>query len=127
PNHNYDVLLTPYKGITYAKFHVSPSNATLEDFEVVGLLHKTSEILWRSTEEPLLKAVVEDATVENGILTVPILVHADLYDMDDFTWGDNGTRATPDDDDELKFVTSALYDKNISVALQVKNKNMEED
>jgi len=127
PNHNYDVLLTPYKGITYAKFHVSPSNATLEDFEVVGLLHKTSEILWRSTEEPLLKAVVEDATVENGILTVPILVHADLYDMDDFTWGGNGPRATPDDDDELKFVTSALYDKNISVALQVKNKNMEED
>ena len=134
PNHNYDVLLTPYKGITYAKFHVSPSNATLEDFEVVGLLHKTSEILWRSTEEPLLKAVVEDATVENGILTVPILVHADLYDRDDFTWGSgNGpmpvsTRATPDDDEELLFIPSLYwYGENISVALQVKIKNMDED
>lgn len=132
PNHNYDALLTPYKGITYAKFHVSPSNATLEDFEVVGLLQQTSEVLFRSAEEPLLKAVVEDVTLKNGILTVPILVHADLYDRDDFTWGSgNGpmpvsTRATPDDDEELLFIPSLYwYGENISVVLQVKNKNMD--
>ena len=134
PNHNEDVLLTPYKGITYAKFHVSPSNATLNDFEVVGLLHKTSEVLFRSTEEPLLKAVVEDVTLKNGILTVPILIHADLYDNEDFSrYYGNGyqsmatTRARPDKDDER--IDNRLWNpaRNISVALQVKNKNAEED
>jgi hypothetical protein len=121
PNYEYEEALTPYKGITYAKFHVSPSNATLDNFEVVGLLHKTSEILFRSTDEPLLKAVVEDATLKNGILTVPILVHADLYDMDDF--GSSQAVRSSDNDEELLY---ALYDKNISVALQVKNKNLDE-
>jgi hypothetical protein len=76
----------------------------------------------------LLKAVVEDATVENGILTVPILVHKDLYDMNDFAWGNNSVlnfKATPDDDEELLFQPTASYEKNISVVLQVKNKNMD--
>ena len=63
PNWYSEEPLTAYKGITYAKFNVSPSNATLDDFEVVGLLEKTSEILFlygtKSTTEPLLKAVVE--------------------------------------------------------------------
>ncbi len=126
-----ELLLTPYKGKTYAKFHVSPSNVTLNDFEVVGLLHKTSEILWRSAdnEEPLLKAVVEEVTLKNGILTVPILVHADLYNRYDYRYGDNygpgpvSLRATPDDDDELLFTPEWLWENNISIALEVKNTN----
>lgn len=104
---------TAYKGITYAKYHVSPSNATLNDFEVVGLLQKTSEVL-RSTEAPLLKALVDEVTLENGILTVPVLVHADLYDSDDYY---NNQRLA---------VGGVWGETNVSVALQVKNKNIED-
>ena len=109
---------TAYKGITYAKYHVSPSNATLNDFEVVGLLQKTSEVLFRSTEAPLLKALVDEVTLENGILTVPVLVHADLYDADDYY------------NNQLHSVGLAVGgvwgETNVSVALQVKNKNIED-
>lgn len=128
PDHRYDIDLTPYKGITYAKFQVSPSNATLDDFEVVGLLHKTSEILFRSTEKPLLKAVPQDATLNNGVLTVPILVHADLYRNNEFSYGEPLLRnAGPDDDDESYSWRTDNWEQNISVALQVKNKNRDEE
>ena len=131
PDLRDDRLLKYYKGITYAKFNVSPSNATLDDFEVVGLLHKTSEILFRSNAEPLLKAISEDATLENGILTVPILVNADLYDIDNYFYNDQPSPSImsvyPDDDEELFYDGTFNEETNISVALQVKNKNMDED
>ena len=130
PDLRDDRLLKYYKGITYAKFNVSPSNATLDDFEVVGLLHKTSEILFRSNSEPLLKTI-EGATLENGVLTVPILVNADLYDIDDYFYNDQSARsimsAYPDHDKELFYDGTFNLKTNISVALQVKNKNMDED
>ena len=131
PDLRDDRLLKYYKGITYAKFNVSPSNATLNDFEVVGLLHKTSEILFRSNAEPLLKAMSEDATLENGILTVPILVNADLYDIDDYFYNNQPSTSRmsvyPDDDEERFYDGTLNEETNISVALQVKNKNMDED
>ena len=107
---------TAYKGITYAKYHVSPSNATLNDFEVVGLLQKTSEVLFRSTEAPLLKALVDEVTLVNGILTVPVLVHADLYDADDYY-----------NNQLVGLAVGGVWgETNVSVALQVKNKNIED-
>lgn len=125
PDYRSDIMLTPYKGITYVKYHVSPSNATLADFEVVGLLNKSSEVLFRSsTGDPLMKAVVEDVTLNNGILTVPVLIHADLYDNDDFGHDYRLAKDIDNGDDQLLY---RLYDKNFGVALQVKNKNMEED
>lgn len=125
PDYRSDIMLTPYKGITYVKYHVSPSNATLADFEVVGLLNKSSEVLFRSsTGDPLMKAVVEDVTLNNGILTVPVLIHADLYDNDDFGHDYKRVADIDNGDDQLLY---RLYDKNFSVALQVKNKNMEGD
>lgn len=120
--------LTAYKGITYAKFNVSPSNATLDDFEVVGLLEKTSEILHfygtKSTTEPLLKAVVEDVTLESGVLTVPILIHSDFYDWAMYE-GEGPMAVAQALDDENFSWPEFFYYKNISIALQVKNKNVE--
>jgi cell division protein FtsB len=126
PNLSDEKDLTPYKGITYVRYHVHPSNATLDDFEVVGLLQQTTEILRSSTEEPLLKAVTEDVTLNNGILTVPILVHEDLYNMEDFESNVSfRSSASPDDDNERMFLPTVDYDKNIKIALKVKNKKME--
>jgi len=107
---------TAYKGITYLKYNVSPSNATLDDFEVVGLLQKTSEIIYRSTEEPLLLPILEDVTLKNGILTVPVLIHNDLY-----VWEDQMQPC------EAGTIPAYEPYKNVSVALQVKNKNLVAD
>lgn len=106
-----------YKGITYLKYNVSPSNATLKDFEVVGLLEKTSVVVgdMRSAEEPLLKVWKEGVSLENGILTVPVLIHKDMYDGEGMIESNSGRAAMP------------WQRKNISVALQVRNRNLQAD
>ncbi len=96
-----------YKGITYLTYTISPSNVTLDDFEIVDLLYSTTTLITRSTTEPLLKIVRDNqqypVTLENGELSVPVLIHNDAYPLVQTTFDANA-------------------EKNIKVALQFKNK-----
>ena len=85
-----------YRGITYLKYNLSPSNATLDNFDVVGFAQKVS--LVRSTGDDFL-VLTEEASVEDGVLTVPVLIAATTY-----------SSATP---------VGQGTTTNISVALQV--------
>jgi hypothetical protein len=67
---------TIYKGVTILKYRVNPSNANLNDFEVSQLLNKVT--LVRSTSDDYL-ILTDEATMEGGILSVPVLIGADVY------------------------------------------------
>lgn len=73
---------TIYKGVTNLKYKVNPSNATLNDFEVSQLLNKVTIV--RSTSDDYL-VLTDAATLQGGILTVPVLIGADVYN----DYGDN--------------------------------------
>lgn len=95
-----------YKAFTWLKYNVSPSNVTLDDFEVVDLLYQTTTIVTRTTSDPLLK-IVDDTerypiTLEYGVLSVPVLIHKDLNPIIQTSFDKNAS-------------------KNIKVALRIKN------
>lgn len=95
-----------YKGITYLRYNVSPSNVKLTDFEIEALLHKTSLVRAAETQsDPIVLA--GEATLQNGVLTVPVAVAVDTYNLSSSSWDYENT--------------------NISVALQVKNLNVGEE
>lgn len=104
----WDVLLkgTIYKGITILRYNVSPSNVSLSDFEVEQLVQKASLVRSVSTSDYIVLS--GEATLENGVLSVPVAVKANTY--------------------ELNLPSAPMYaGQNISVALQVKNLNAEYD
>lgn len=95
-----------YKGISILRYKVSPSNVKYTDFEIEALLHKVSLIRAADTQtDPIVLAGA--ATLEGGVLSVPVAVAADNYNLSSPAWdGEN---------------------HNVSVALQVKNLNAEYD
>lgn len=114
-NENWAVKKTGaiYKGITILNYRVSPSNVQLSDFEVTALLHKTSLLRdadpnFKTKSAPIVLA--GQATLANGVLSVPVAVDESSYDLTSGKWStENGTQRGP----------------NVSVALQVKNINVE--
>lgn len=110
-----------YKGITILRYNVSPSNVKLSDFEIHALLHKTS--LVRSADSKSAPIVLAgQATLANGVLSVPVMVEESDYDYEDgsWWWGLMSSRATSINDNDK-------WGSNVSVALQVKNINVEMD
>lgn len=95
-----------YKAVTRLRYDVYPSNVTLDDFEVVDLLYQTTNIITRSTNDPLLKIIADDEnfkiTLENGVLSVPVLIHKDLAPIETTSFFADAT-------------------KNIKLALRIKN------
>ncbi len=109
-----------YKGITKLSYNISPSNATLANFEVVGLLEQTSEVLPLRSSNTILELVKEQdgkvkADLNNGILTVYAKVFADDYNLPQLEVSEVYSNNNED-----------IW-KNVSVALQVKNKNLKVD
>jgi|GEM_PF-4069198 hypothetical protein len=93
-----------YKGITWLKYNISPANAEVNT-ESLELLYTTTTMITRSTSDPLLQIVNEDPyliTFENGVLTVPVLIHSDAYPLVQTSFDPNAK-------------------ENIKVALQIKN------
>ena len=122
-NENWSVLQKGkiYKGITILRYNVSPSNVKLSDFEIHALLHKTS--LVRSADSKSAPIVLAgQATLANGVLSVPVMVEESDYDYEDgsWWWGLMSSRATSINDNDK-------WGSNVSVALQVKNINVEMD
>jgi phage host-nuclease inhibitor protein Gam len=110
-----------YKGVTTLRYKVSPSNVKLSDFEVRQLVHKTSAVRAQdvySKSDPIVLA--GQATLSNGVLSVPVVVEADEYDFDNF-YKPGDYKDTP--------TTRATHawDYNVSVALQVENVNVAMD
>lgn len=121
---NWSVLKvgTIYKGITILRYNVSPSNVQLSDFEITALLHKTS--LLRSADTKSAPIVLAgQATLANGVLSVPVVVEESSYDYEDGSWwgNDYAPQATTTRNSNPK------WESNVSVALQVKNINVEMD
>ncbi len=110
-----------YKGITILRYNVSPSNVKLSDFEIHALLHKTS--LVRSADSKSAPIVLAgQATLANGVLSVPVMVEESDYDYEDGSWWwDRMSSRTTSINDNDK------WGSNVSVALQVKNINVEMD
>ncbi|HRU62612.1 MAG TPA: hypothetical protein P5565_14175, partial [Bacteroidia bacterium] len=109
-----------YKGITILRYIVSPSNVKLSDFEIHALLHKTS--LVRSADSKSAPIVLAgQATLANGVLSVPVMVEESDYDYEDgsWWWGYMSPATSINDNDK--------EGSNVSVALQVKNINVEMD
>lgn len=109
-----------YKGVTILRYDVSPSNVKLTDFQVKQLVHKTSFVRYADTESAPI-ALAGQATLANGVLSVPVVVEANDYDMDTFGSTSGGqvyasTRATV-----------GPWGNNVSVALQVENINVAMD
>lgn len=121
-NENWSVLQKGkiYKGITILRYNVSPSNVKLSDFEIHALLHKTS--LVRSADSKSAPIVLAgQATLANGVLSVPVMVEESDYDSEDGSWWwGYRSRATSINDNDK-------WGSNVSVALQVKNINVEMD
>ena len=100
-----------YKGITILRYNVSPTNVQLSDFEIYKLLHKTSLVRSADTKSaPIVLA--GQATLANGVLSVPVVVQESSYNIADGSWTkqNDGIQRGP----------------NVSVALQVKNINVGE-
>lgn len=108
---------TIYKGITILRYNVSPSNASLSDFEIVDLLNKTT--LVRSVTKSDFVVLSGEATYANGVLSVPVAVQASVYDLQDGSWNPNRFPATTQNHYEVA--------ENVSIALQVRNLNAEYD
>lgn len=103
-----------YKGITILRYNVSPTNVQLSDFEVTALLHKTSLVRYANTKSaPIVLA--GQATLANGVLSVPVVVEESSYDIEDGSWNNQLKSSSP------------KWGTNVSVALQVKNINVEMD
>lgn len=103
-----------YKGITILRYDVSPSNVQLSDFEITALLHKTSLVRYADTKSaPIVLA--GQATLANGVLSVPVVVEESSYDYADGSWNNQLKSSSP------------KWGTNVSVALQVKNINVEMD
>lgn len=107
---------TIYKGITILRYNVSPSNVSLNDFEVEQLVQKASLVRSTSTKSDYI-VLSGDATLENGVLSVPVAVSAGTYDLTNGSWSESNGQNTP----------VRNIDQNISVALQVRNVNAEYD
>jgi len=115
---------TIYKGVTILKYRVNPSNANLNDFEVSQLLNKVT--LVRSTSDDYL-ILTDEATMEGGILSVPVLIGADVYNDygDDVQTPPHGESEHNhhvalevkilDDSDEDKFVASDYVKVNFDL------------
>ncbi|OPZ14362.1 MAG: Chromosome partition protein Smc [Bacteroidetes bacterium ADurb.BinA261] len=115
---------TIYKGVTNLKYKVNPSNATLNDFEVSQLLNKVTIV--RSTSDDYL-VLTDAATLQGGILTVPVLIGADVYNDygDDVQTPAHGESAHNhhvalevkilDDSNEDKFVASEYVKVNFDL------------
>ncbi len=110
-----------YKGITILRYNVSPSNVEMSDFEIYALLHKTSLLRYADTKSAPIMLTAQ-ATLANGVLSVPVMVAESDYDYEDGSWWGN---------DYLAVVSTrngdAKWGSNVSVALQVKNINVEMD
>lgn len=95
-----------YKGVTTLRYNVSPSNVQLTDFEVKQLVNKTS--LVRAAGKVSAPIVLAgQATLANGVLSVPVVIEANNYNSADF-----GTVNAP-----LNNVSVALQVENINVAM----------
>lgn len=95
-----------YKGVTTLRYNVSPSNVQLTDFEVKQLVNKTSLVRAAGTvSAPIVLA--GQATLANGVLSVPVVIEANNYNSADF-----GTVNAP-----LNNVSVALQVENINVAM----------
>lgn len=94
---------TSYKGYTILKYNVSPANVASSDFDVLGLVQKVS--LVRSNGDDFL-VLDGEATLANGILSVPVLIASDTYNLNTTPTGQGSAT-------------------NISVALQVENLKVE--
>lgn len=110
-----------YKGITILRYNVSPSNVQMSDFEIYALLHKTSLLRYADTKSaPIM--LTGQATLANGVLSVPVMVEENDYDYEDGSWwGNDYPRAVSTKNGNDK------WGSNVSVALQVKNINVEMD
>jgi hypothetical protein len=99
-----------YKGITVLNYDLSPSNATLADFDVIAYLHQAT--LLRSAADDYL-VLTEEATVENGVLSVPVLIGFNNYPVG----SDNKNHSVAlqvkikDEGDAERFVVSSEYVK----------------
>ncbi|MDD3309768.1 MAG: hypothetical protein PHY69_07420 [Dysgonamonadaceae bacterium] len=104
---------TIYKGITILRYNVSPSNASMSDFEIANLLNKTTLVRSLDTKSDYV-VLSGDATYADGVLSVPVAVEVNTYDFNDGSW-DWGLQAKGPRHD------------NVSIALQVRNLNAEYD
>lgn len=106
-----------YKGITILRYNVSPSNVQMSDFEIYTLLHKTSLLRHADTKSaPIM--LTGQATLANGVLSVPVMVAESDYNYEDGSWWVSQLKSTNED---------SKWKSNVSVALQVKNINVEMD
>ena len=105
-----------YKGVTILRYNVSPSNVKLTDFQVKQLVHKTSFVRNADTESAPI-ALAGQATLANGVLSVPVVVEANDYDMATFGSTSGGNYRA----------TVGPWGNNVSVALQVENINVAMD
>lgn len=111
---------TVYKGITILRYNVSPSNATMSSFEIAELLNKTTLVRSETSKSDFV-ILSGQATLENGVLSVPVAVEANTYDLEDGSWD------YPYADWSQNRTESYGFDQNVSVALQVRNLNAEYD
>jgi hypothetical protein len=117
-NENWAVkqLGTIYKGISILRYNVSPTNVKLTDFEIHQLLHKTSLLRYADTKSAPI-ALAGPATLDAGVLSVPVFVEESDYDLaDDSWWGSQAYRST-----------NGKWGTNVSVALQIENINVAMD
>lgn len=114
-----------YKGVTTLRYKVSPSNVTLNDFQIHQLVHKTSMV--RASEEGEISTPIElagRAELANGVLSVPVVVEIDDYDIN--TLYDTEYHDTPTSGAQTR-AHSGYWGYNVSVALQVENLNVAMD
>ena len=104
---------TIYKGITILRYNVSPSNASMSDFEIANLLNKTTLVRSLDTKSDYV-VLSGDASYENGVLSVPVAVEVNAYDLTDGSW-------------EWGLQAKGPRHDNVSIALQVRNLNAEYD
>ncbi|MFA6838916.1 MAG: hypothetical protein WCR12_08760, partial [Dysgonamonadaceae bacterium] len=102
-----------YKGITILRYNVSPSNASMSDFEIANLLNQTTLVRSMDTKSDYV-VLSGDATYANGVLSVPVAVEVNSYDLTDGSWG-------------WIYAANGSNKDNVSVALQVRNLNAEYD
>lgn len=110
-----------YKGVTILRYNVSPSNVKLTDFQVKQLVHKTSFVRKADTESAPI-ALAGQATLANGVLSVPVVVEANDYDMATFGSTSGGQASL-----SATRATVGPWGNNVSVALQVENINVAMD
>lgn len=104
-----------YKGVTVLKYNLSPSDATLDDFDVVGFLHDVTLVRSSSVDDYLV--LTDEATVENGVLSVPVLIGENNYPVANVSDGQSKNHSVAlqvkitDEGEDGRLVTSTQYVK----------------